>query len=116
MPAPTDLTTVMLRAADDETACVKPETNAQGLPEDPMQLCGSSASFFSQLIQYTTYFALAVAFASGVLLMTMIVADKNRGEAGIATSDHTRIFKFALGCCIIASAFVLARGAFAVWN
>lgn len=113
MPTSTDLTTGAVLAADDDE-CAITDTNNQGLPDNPVELCGSSQEFFAQIIQYTTYFALVVAFASGSLLMAMIVSDKNRGEAGIASSDHTRIFKWALGCAVISSAFVLARGAFTI--
>lgn len=95
--------------------CEKPVTNEQGMPGAPVRLCGGAEEFLSQIIQYTTYFAIAAAFASGALVISMIVLDKNRGEAGLASSDHSRLFKWAIGCFIIASAFTLARAGFALW-
>ena len=46
--------------------------------------------------------------------MAMIVLDKNRGEAGIASSDQSRVGKWALGCFIISAGFALTRGVFFV--
>lgn len=104
--------TTMIRA---EEQCSKPPVGESGLPEQPMEMnCGTSGAFLDQLIQYTTYFCVALAFASGCLLMAMVVLDRNRGEAGIASSDQSRVGKWAFGCFVISCAFVLARGVFFV--
>lgn len=96
--------------------CEMPATNDQGMPGSPITLCGSTAPFFSQLIQYTSYIALAAAFISGALLVTMIILDKNRGEAGIASSDHSRLFKWGLGVFLITGFYSLGRQAFLIWG
>lgn len=106
------MTTTTIHAADQ---CAKPAVGDSGLPDQPMDMsCGNAGAFLDQLIQYTTYFAIALAFASGCLLMAMIVLDKNRGEAGIASSDQSRVGKWALGCFIISGGFALTRGVFFV--
>lgn len=104
------------RVSTQAAACPTPHTGDNGMPDQPMGFCGEWGPFMSQLIQYTTYFALAITFASGMMLFTMIVLDKNRGEAGIATSDHSRIFKWAFGVFIVAGAFTLARAGFILWS
>lgn len=84
-------------------------TLAQGAPEKapttPWGGIGEEAQALASLwVRWAMYLGLLIAVCAGIILLAMMAIDRNRGEAGIASSDQARFARYALGLGFIACA------------
>lgn len=96
-----------LLATDGEGAGVGGK--GQGPPTEPWNPGGAWWDMWRDFANQTYLVCIALIFVAAGMLLTFIVLDHNRGEAGIASSDQARITKFCIGVIIVGSAPVLTK-------
>lgn len=74
-------------------------------PTSPWDGIGEEAmALTEQWVRWAMYLGLFVAVVSAIILLSMMAIDRNRGEAGIASSDQARLARYGLGLGFIACA------------
>ncbi|MEL4183521.1 hypothetical protein MTQ17_09795 [Corynebacterium bovis] len=69
-----------------------------------MNLPHEATGFLDLVVNWAMYLGVLVAVCGTVILLAMMSIDRNRGEAGIASSDQARWVKWAIGVALIATA------------
>lgn len=80
---------------------------AQGAPPNApsspwMGIDDEVKALAEQWVRWAMYLGLFVAVCAAIILLSMMAIDRNRGEAGIASSDQARMARFALGLGLVA--------------
>lgn len=90
-----------LRSCDVTTWVVAggtpPSSPWTGLPHEV-------TGFLDLVVSWAMYLGVFIAVCGTVILLAMMSIDRNRGEAGIASSDQARWVKWAIGVSLIATA------------
>lgn len=60
--------------------------------------------YIEKVIQWSMWLGISLSVVGLIIFGAMMAIDRNRGEAGIATSDQARVVKMAIGVGLIATA------------
>ena len=97
---------LLAQAAPPLTPWNPDEDNPEGCnptTDDPVittgdgDTCTSIIPVASQWVSWAMWIGLSLAILSAIILGAMMAIDRNRGEAGIASSDQARWLKWAFG-------------------
>ncbi|MFE1513246.1 hypothetical protein CXF35_00690 [Corynebacterium bovis] len=78
---------------------------AAGPPDKPWTGTPSEVtSFLDLMVSWGMYLGLFIAVCATIILFSMMAIDRNRGEAGIATSEQARWTKWAIGIGVVCAA------------
>ncbi|MGO3084475.1 TrbC/VirB2 family protein [Ancrocorticia populi] len=83
-------------------------TVAAGPPSSPQTLPPEVTNWLSMIMSWVLYVVIAAAIIATIILGASLALDKNRGESGIPSADHTKFFRIALGVMIASSATQIA--------
>ena len=72
----------------------EPPTSQWSPPEEIVIIVG-------QVLQWSAYIGIFIAVCALIVMAAMMAIDKNRGEAGIASTDHSRALRLAMGIAFI---------------
>ncbi|WP_426722051.1 hypothetical protein [Corynebacterium auriscanis] len=83
-------------------------------PASPIAIsdCSPWMALLARVSQWTLWLSLVVCLASVIIMIGMITADRNKGEAGIASSIQVTVMKWVIGTAIVSSATTIAAALF----
>ena len=87
-------------------------------PTSPIGMndCSPWMALLTRISQWTLYLSLVVCLASLIILIGMVVIDKNKGEAGIASSIQSTALRWVIGTAVVSSATTIAAALFVSGN
>jgi hypothetical protein len=77
-------------------------------PTSPQTLPTEVTAWFSMVMGWVLYVVIAAAMLATIILGASLALDKNRGESGIPSADHTKFFRIAFGVMIASAATQIA--------
>lgn len=92
----------------------EPKPIGQTPPTSPVGLqdCSPWSAALTTISQWTLWISLVVCLGALIILLGMIVIDKNKGEAGIASSIQSTMFRYVLGAALVSGAGSIASALF----
>lgn len=87
-------------------------------PTSPIAIsdCSPWMALLTQVSQWTLYISLVVCLGALIIMIGMVVIDRNKGEAGIASSMQATAMRWVLGTAIVSGATAIATALFVSGN
>lgn len=96
----------------------KPTPIGDRPPTTPVAIsdCSPWMALLTRVSQWTMYLSLVVCLGSLIILIGMLVIDRNKGEAGIASSIQSTTLRWVIGTAVVSSATTIAAALFVSGN
>lgn len=87
-----------------DSAMLLAEDKAPNVPTNVWTPPEQVTHYIEKAIQWSMWLGISLSVVGLIIFGAMMAIDRNRGEAGIATSDQARVVKMAIGVGLIATA------------